>query len=242
MNESLSVSDAIATRRSIRAFLPDPVDRGTLEAIIEHACRAPSGSNIQPWKVYVLTGDVKAALSRAILDVFNDPDADREHEEEFAYYPRTWTSPFIERRRALGIGLYTLLGLTRDDKQGMHAQMARNFEFFGAPVGIIFTTDRTMERGSWLDYGMFLQNVMLMARAFGLDTCPQAAFNRYHRIIAAQLELPDNETVVCGMSLGFADASQPENQLRSAREPLHNVLRFLDSSVRHDAASQKRQK
>jgi len=228
MKESLCVIDAIASRRSIRAFLPDAVDRATLEAIFEHACRAPSGSNIQPWKVHVLTGAVKDTLSRAILDVFNDPDADRQHEEEFAYYPRNWTSPYIERRRALGIWLYTLLGLTREDKEGMHAQMGRNFEFFGAPVGIIFTTDRTMERGSWLDYGMFLQNIMLMARAFGLDTCPQAAFNRYHRIIADQLTLPENETVVCGMSLGYADWSQPENALRSEREPLRNVVRFVE--------------
>ncbi|MDR5808458.1 nitroreductase [Caballeronia sp. LZ019] len=227
MNPSLSVADAIATRRSIRAFLADPVERATLEAILASACRAPSGSNIQPWKVYVLTGDAKDALSRSILAVFNDPDADREHQEEFAYYPRTWTSPYLERRRALGIGLYTLLGITRDDKPGMHAQMGRNFEFFGAPVGIIFTTDRIMERGSWLDYGMFIQNVMLMARSFGLDTCPQAAFNRYHRIIAEQLQLPENETVVCGMSLGYADWSQAENRLASERESLPNVVRFL---------------
>ncbi|WP_244817655.1 nitroreductase [Caballeronia sp. Lep1P3] len=227
MNTSLSVIDAIATRRSIRAFLPDAVNRETLEAILRHACRAPSGSNIQPWKVHVLTGEAKHALSRAILDVFNDPQADREHEEEFAYYPREWASPFIERRRALGIGLYTLLGLTREDREGMHAQMGRNFQFFGAPVGIIFTTDRTMERGSWLDYGMFIENVMLLARAFGLDTCPQAAFNRYHRIIAKVLALPANETVVCGMSLGYADWSKPENQLESAREPLDNVVRFI---------------
>ncbi|MDR5740362.1 nitroreductase [Caballeronia sp. LZ016] len=227
MNPSLSVADAIATRRSIRAFLADPVERATLEAILASACRAPSGSNIQPWKVYVLTGDAKDALSRSILAVFNNPDADREHQEEFAYYPRTWTSPYLERRRALGIGLYTLLGITRDDKPGMHAQMGRNFEFFGAPVGIIFTTDRIMERGSWLDYGMFIQNVMLMARSFGLDTCPQAAFNRYHRIIAEQLQLPENETVVCGMSLGYADWSQAENRLASERESLPNVVRFL---------------
>jgi nitroreductase len=120
-----------------------------------------------------------------------------------------------------------LLGLTREDKAGMKAQMGRNFEFFGAPVGIMFTTDRLMERGSWLDYGMFIQNVMLMARAYGLDTCPQAAFNRYHRIIAEQLRLPENETFVCGMSLGYADMSKPENQLASEREPVANVVRFL---------------
>jgi nitroreductase len=218
---------AIDSRRSVRAFLPDPVDDATLESIFGHACRAPSGSNIQPWKVYVLTGDVKDRLSRAILDVYNDPETDRLHEEEYAYYPKTWASPFIERRRVLGLELYSLLGLTRENKAGMKAQMGRNFEFFGAPVGIMFTTDRNMERGSWLDYGMFIQNVMLMARAFGLDTCPQAAFNRYHRIIAEHLRLPENETVVCGMSIGHADLSKPENQLASEREPVASVVRFL---------------
>jgi nitroreductase len=218
---------AIDSRRSVRAFLPDPVDDATLESIFEHACRAPSGSNIQPWKAYVLTGGIKERLSRAILEVYRDPEADRLHEEEHAYYPKTWASPFIERRRTLGLGLYSLLGLTREDKAGMKAQMGRNFEFFGAPVGIMFTTDRLMERGSWLDYGMFIQNVMLMARAYGLDTCPQAAFNRYHRIIAEQLRLPENETFVCGMSLGYADMSKPENQLASEREPVANVVRFL---------------
>lgn len=227
MNESMTVIDAIRSRRSVRAFLPDPVERSTLEAIFESACRAPSGSNIQPWKVHVLTGEVKEALSRAILDVFNDPDTDRLHEEEFAYYPQTWTSPFIDRRRKLGIGLYTLLGITRENKEGMHTQMGRNFTFFGAPVGIIFTTDRTMQRGSWLDCGMFIQNIMLMARAYGLDTCPQAAFNRYHRIIAERLKLPENERVICSMSLGHADWSQPENELRSEREPLEGIVRFL---------------
>jgi nitroreductase len=227
MKADSGVVAAIDSRRSIRAFLPDAIDDATIESIFEHASRAPSGSNIQPWKVYVLTGAVKEELSRAVLRVFNDPEADSLHEEEFAYYPKTWASPFIERRRTLGLELYSLLGLTRDDKEGMKAQMGRNFEFFGAPVGIIFTTDRNMERGSWLDYGMFLQNVMLMARAFGLDTCPQAAFNRYHRIIAEQLRLPENERVVCGMSLGFADRSKPENRLASEREPVKSIVRFM---------------
>ena len=159
--------------------------------------------------------------------MYNDPEADKLHEEEFAYYPRTWTSPFIDRRRELGWSLYSLLGITREDKTRMKAQLGRNFEFFGAPVGVIFVTDRSMEQGSWLDYGMFLQSVMLMARAFGLDTCPQAAFNRYHRIIAEHLALPDNEIVVCGMSIGYADLSQPENMLVSKREEVGGFVRFL---------------
>ena len=224
---TVTVMQALMSRRSIRAFLPDAVDETTLHRIFDHARRAPSGSNTQPWKAYVLTGEARDALSRKILAVYNDPEADKLHEEEFAYYPRNWTSPFIDRRRELGWSLYSLLGITRDDKTRMKVQLGRNFEFFGAPVGVIFVTDRTMEQGSWLDYGMFLQSVMLMARAFGLDTCPQAAFNRYHRIIAEHLALPGNEIVVCGMSIGYADLSQPENALVSKREEVDRFVRFL---------------
>ena len=223
----VTVMQAMMSRRSIRAFLPDAVDETSLRQIFDHARRAPSGSNTQPWKAYVLTGAARDALSQKILAVYNDPEADKLHEEEFAYYPRTWTSPFIDRRRELGWSLYALLGITREDKTRMKAQLGRNFEFFGAPAGVIFTMDRSMEQGSWLDYGMFLQSVMLMARAFGLDTCPQAAFNRYHRIIAEHLAVPDNEIVVCGMSIGYADLSQPENTLVSRREEVDHFVRFL---------------
>ena len=227
MNESMTVIDAIGSRRSIRAFLPDPVERSTLEAIFGRACRAPSGSNVQPWKVHVLTGEVKEAVSRAILAAFNDPGADRLREEEFAYHPRTWSAPVIERHSTLGIGLDTLLGVTREHREGMRAQMARNFSFFGAPVGIIFSTDRTMQPGAWLDCGMLMQNIMLMARAYGLDTCPQAAFSCYRCVIAEQLKSPENDTVIGGMSLGYADWSEPDNRLKSGREPLEGSVRFL---------------
>jgi nitroreductase len=224
---TVTVMQALMSRRSVRAFLRDAVDETILRQIFDHARRAPSGSNTQPWKAYVLTGEARDALSRKILAVYNDPEADRLHKEEFAYYPLKWTSPFIDRRRELGWSLYSLLGITRDDKTRMKAQLGRNFEFFGAPVGVIFAMDRGMEQGSWLDYGMFLQSVMLMARAFGLDTCPQAAFNRYHRIIAEHLALPGNEIVVCGMSIGYADLSQPENTLVSRREEVDDFVRFL---------------
>ena len=224
---TVTVMQALMSRRSIRAFLSDAVDETILRQIFDHARRAPSSSNTQPWKAYVLTGEARDALSRKILTVYNDPEADKLHEEEFAYYPLKWTSPFIDRRRELGWSLYSLLGITRDDKTRMKAQLGRNFGFFGAPVGVIFTMDRNMEQGSWLDYGMFLQSVMLMARAFGLDTCPQAAFNRYHRIIAEHLALPDDEIVVCGMSMGYADLSQPENTLVSRREEVDDFVRFL---------------
>ncbi|HBF51952.1 MAG TPA: nitrobenzoate reductase [Massilia sp.] len=223
-----AVDAAITSRRSIRAFLDKPVTREDLEQILEVAARAPSGTNTQPWKVYVLTGQARQALSNAILAVHTDPEQAREHTEEYAYYPREWVSPFIDRRRKVGWDLYSLLGLTRDNKAGMAAQHARNFNFFDAPVGLIFTIDRIMEQGSWLDYGMFLQNIMVAARGRGLDTCPQAAFTQYHRIIAAQLGLPANETVVCGMALGWADPGKIENSLITEREPLGGFVRFIE--------------
>jgi nitroreductase len=223
-----AVDAAITSRRSIRAFLDKPVDRDDIDKILEVAARAPSGTNTQPWKVYVLTGAAKEALSDAILAVYDDPARNREHSEEYAYYPREWVSPFIDRRRKVGWDLYALLGLTRDNKAGMAAQHGRNYRFFDAPVGFIFTIDRILEQGSWLDYGMFLQNVMVAARGRGLDTCPQAAFTQYHRIIAGQLGMPANETVVCGMSLGWADPARIENTLVTEREPVSGFVRFIE--------------
>lgn len=222
------VDQAIVTRRSIRAFLPTPVAREDIAAILEVAARAPSGTNIQPWKVTVLTGAARQRLSDAIVAVYHDKEALAQHSEEYAYYPREWKSPFIERRRKVGWDLYALLGLGRDNKAGMAAQHARNFQFFDAPVGLIFTIDRILEQGSWLDYGMFLQNIMVAARGRGLDTCPQAAFTQFHKIIAEQLALPDNETVVCGMALGYADPSKIENSLITERVPLEQFARFLE--------------
>ncbi|MBQ5947293.1 nitroreductase [Massilia sp. ST3] len=223
-----AVDAAITSRRSIRAFLDKPVERADIERILEVAARAPSGTNTQPWKVYVLTGQARRRLSDAILAVNADPQQAREHSEEYAYYPREWVSPYIDRRRKVGWDLYSLLGLTRDNKAGMAAQHARNYAFFDAPVGFIFTIDRIMEQGSWLDYGMFLQNIMVAARARGLDTCPQAAFTQYHRVIADQLSLPDNEMVVCGMALGWADMAKVENSLVTEREPVGGFTTFME--------------
>ena len=223
-----AVDAAITSRRSIRAVLPTPIAREEIEKILEVAARAPSGTNIQPWKVYVLTGAVKQRLAERILAVHNDPEQARQHSEEYAYYPRQWVSPFIERRRKVGWDLYALLGLTREDKSGMAAQHGRNYRFFDAPVGFIFTIDRVLERGSWLDYGMFLQNIMVAARGRGLDTCPQAAFTQYHRIIGEVLELPPGEMVVCGMALGCADPDKIENSLLTERAPLAGFVKFVE--------------
>ena len=223
-----AVDAAITSRRSIRAYLETPVAREDIEAILEVAARAPSGTNTQPWKVHVLTGAAKARLSDRILAAYADPAQNREHVEEYAYYPREWVSPFVDRRRKVGWDLYALLGLTRDNKAGMAAQHGRNYRFFDAPVGMIFTIDRIMEQGSWLDYGMFLQNIMVAARGRGLDTCPQAAFTQFHRIISDELGLPESEMVVCGMALGFADPDKVENTLVTEREPVSSFARFLD--------------
>lgn len=223
-----AVDAAITSRRSIRAFLDKPVDRDEIARILDVAARAPSGTNTQPWKVYVLTGAARERLSKAILAVNADPEQARQHTEEYAYYPREWVAPYVDRRRKVGWDLYGLLGLGRDNKAGMAAQHARNYAFFDAPVGLIFTIDRIMAQGSWLDYGMFLQNIMVAARGRGLDTCPQAAFTQYHRIIATQLGLADNEMVVCGMALGWADPARIENTLVTEREPSHRFARFID--------------
>ncbi len=226
--EQHAVDNAITSRRSIRAFLPTPVAREDIEAILSVASRAPSGSNTQPWKVYVLTGEIRQRLSQRILDAYLDPHQAAQHKEEYDYYPREWVSPYVDRRRKVGWDLYALLGLTRDNKAGMQAQHGRNYAFFDAPVGLIFTIDRVMEQGSWLDYGMFLQSVMVAARARGLDTCPQAAFTQFHRVIADTLQIPDGEQLVCGMALGHADASKVENTLATERAPVSEFARFLD--------------
>jgi nitroreductase len=222
------VDHAIVTRQSLRAFLPTPVPRKTIEEILAVASRAPSGTNTQPWKVTVLTGAARERLTAAILKVYDDPELRKEQTEEYAYYPTKWIEPYLARRRKLGWDLYSLLGIGREDKAKMHAQHGRNYRFFDAPVGLIFTIDRIMEQGSWLDYGMVLENIMVAARARGLDTCPQAAFTQFHRIIAEQLALPANEMVVCGMSLGYADMSRIENSLVTEREPVAGFTRFLE--------------
>ena len=222
------VDEAITSRRSIRAFLPTEVPREDIEAILAVAARAPSGTNIQPWKVTVLTGASLASLSTKILAAHDHPDSATLYVEEYPYYPSKWVSPYIERRRKVGWDLYALLGLGRENKAGMHAQHGRNYAFFDAPVGLMFTIDRVLELGSWLDYGMFLEALMVAARGRGLDTCPQAAFNRFHALIGEHIGMTPGESFVCGMSLGYADPSRIENTLVTEREPIDRFVRFME--------------
>jgi nitroreductase len=226
-----AVDAAITSRRSLRAFLPTPVPRQTIEDILAVASRAPSGVNTQPWKVIVLTGAAKEALSKKILaahDANASAGSTGADVGEYDYYPTEWVSPYIERRRKIGWDLYGLLGIAKGDKAKMHNQHGRNYAFFDAPVGLIFTIDRILRQGSWIDYGMFLENIMIAARGRGLDTCPQAAFIGFYQVIAEHLALPAGEMVVCGMSLGYADESAPENRLVTERVPVSSFARFVE--------------
>ena len=226
--QTAAVNAAITSRRSLRAFLSVPVERAVIEDILRVSARAPSGTNTQPWRVYVLTGEAKVGLSKKILAVHDDPAQRALHTEEYAYYPTEWSSPYIDRRRKVGWDLYGLLGIDKTDKARMHAQHGRNYAFFGAPVGLIFTIDRVLRQGSWLDYGMFLENIMVCARGHGLDTCPQAAFLQFHRIIAEHIGAGPEEQVVCGMSMGYADPDAIENTLVTERAPVREFARFLE--------------
>jgi len=216
-----SVDAAIQSRFSARAFLPRPVARETLTDLLRVASRAPSGTNTQPWNVYVLQGERKDELVQRICEAHDaisiDPQLATEYREEYPYYPEKWVSPFIDRRRECGFGLYGVLGIAKGERDKMHVQHQRNFRFFDAPVGLMFTVDRILERGSMLDYGMFLQNIMVAARARGLHTCPQAAWNGFAKIILPHIGAKDNEMLVCGMSLGYADEAAPENHFQTTR-------------------------
>lgn len=222
-------AEALRTRRSVRAFLPDPIDHATVSRLLVLAAWAPSGTNMQPWRVYALSGAARDRLCDALVAAHDiaghggpSPQA------EYRYYPDAFFEPYRGRRRKVGFDLYGLLGIAKGDAAGMHAQHARNFRFFDAPVGLICTIDRRLEIGSWLDYGMFLQAIMLAARAEELDTCPQAAFAPFHAVIREHLSLAPEEMVVCGMALGRADPAAPENGLETEREPVEAFTTFLD--------------
>lgn len=224
-----AVDHAITTRRSIRRFLSKAVSKETIEEILKVASRAPSGTNTQPWRVHVLTGASRQSLVDKIMAIHNDPAQLSQHQEEYDYYPKEWVSPYIDRRRKVGWDMYGIMGIAKGDKERMHAQQGRNYQYFDAPVGLVFTIDRIMGRGSWLDYGMFLQNIMVAARARGLDTCPQAAFNHFHDVIELHLGLnPEKEMVVVSMALGYADPDSIDNTLLTEREPVDAFTKFWD--------------
>jgi nitroreductase len=222
--DNAAVEAAITSRRSLRAFLPTPVPRMTVEHLLDVAARAPSGTNMQPWRGHVMAGDRLLRFCDTVEAAFLAGGAPEER--DYRYYPETFFEPYQSRRREVGWGLYALLGIGRGDTDKMRLQHARNFRFFGAPVGVIFTIDRRLEIGSWLDYGMFLQNVMIAARGQGLDTCPQAAFANFPDTVRAALDLPFQDVVVCGMAIGYADPDAVVNTLRTTRVPARTFASF----------------
>jgi nitroreductase len=221
----LSADEALATRRSVRAFLPTPVSQDTVAELLALASRCPSGSNIQPWKVRVLCGDVKEKLTRAILDAIAR-DGFGKYRREYNYYPVNWREPFLARRRKIGWDMYALAGVAKGDFEGTERQRLRNYEFFGAPVGMIFTLDEDLEMGSWLDLGIFIGALTTAARGRGLDTCPQAAFADFHSIIRAELGIPEKEIIICGLALGHEDREAPVNRLVTERAPVSDFATF----------------
>ncbi|MBC7619766.1 MAG: nitroreductase [Candidatus Saccharibacteria bacterium] len=227
-----TVDDAITSRSSIRAFTAQTVPRETLAHLLEVASRAPSGTNCQPWRVYVLQGASRNTLVDKVCAAHDalraDPRLATQYVEEYDYYPQQWVSPYIDRRRENGWGLYGLLGIGKADKDKMHAQQQRNYRFFDAPVGLMFTVDRVMGRGSLVDYGAFLQNIMVSARGHGLHTCPQAAWNGFSSIILPHIAAQASEMLVCGMALGYADTSAVVNSFHTPRVPVADFTTWLE--------------
>ena len=226
-----SVDAAIENRFSARAFLPTPVPRQTLEDILRVASRAASGSNAQPWKVYVLQGAKKDELVQKVCEAHENlrqhPELETKYRADYDYYPRHWVEPYLGRRRHNGWTLYGLLGIGKGDKDAMHAQHQRNYRFFDAPVGLMFTLDRVMGQGSLVDYGMFLQSLMVAARARGLHTCPQAAWNPFASIVLPHIGATAEEMLVCGMSLGFAHEGARVNTFCADREPVQAFTHWV---------------
>jgi nitroreductase len=226
------VDAAITSRMSARAFTQQAVAHQTLVELLQVASRAPSGTNTQPWKVYVLQGASRTALCDKVCAAHDairaNPELAGEYREAYDYYPEKWVSPYIDRRRENGWGLYGLLGIGKGDKDKMHFQQQRNFRFFDAPVGLMFTMDSVMGRGSLVDYGMFLENIMVSARGRGLHTCPQAAWNGFAKIILPHIGAGPQEMLVCGMSLGYADETDPVNTFHTPRVPVEEFTRWLE--------------
>ncbi|MCH2006467.1 nitroreductase [Acinetobacter ursingii] len=225
------VDDAIRSRHSVRAFLSTPVDAQIIQDILEVACRAPSGTNTQPWKVYVITDkkrdEMVDRVCKAQLEIYNHPEKAAEYQETFPYYPEKWISPFIDRRRENGWGLYGLLNIQKGEKEKMAAQQLRNYQLFDAPVGLYFTVNKAMGIGSKMDISMMIQNVMVAAKARGLDTCPQAAWNHFHPIVLEVLGASDDEELVCTVALGYANPDEIVNTFITPREPVENFTVFL---------------
>jgi nitroreductase len=221
----MNISEAIKQRHSVRAFLDKPVHPQQIIQILDTARQAPSGANTQPWQVAVLTGASKDNVSATIIDAFEN---DEQQQPDYNYYPTTWQPPYLDRRRACGFQLYQSLNIGRQDKARRQAQWAANYQAFDAPVMLLFFMDGIMQTGSFMDFGMFLQSIMLTAIEHGLATCPQAALAEYPHLVKPLLGYPDNSILICGMALGYEDTEAAINQYRTAREAVDTFTRFFD--------------
>ncbi len=220
----MKVSEAVESRKSVRQFLPDPVDPAVIRAVLERAARAPSGGNLQPWQVQVVGGEslvtLKAIMAQRIAQA---PEGER---TEYDVYPRELTSPYRDRRYQVGEDLYRSIGIAREDRPGRLRQFARNYAFFDAPLALFCSVDRQMGPPQWADLGMFLQTVMLLLREAGLHSCAQECWARYAQTVGEFLSLPNHHMLFSGMAIGYEDAAAPINQWRSARVPLHEFAQF----------------
>lgn len=216
----MRVSEAVDRRATIRGFLPDPVSNELIQEMLEKAARAPSGGNVQPWRVYVINGDSMARFREFIADRQPGPS-------EYPVYPPSLHDPYRTNRYALGEAMYELMGIPREDKPARLAHLARNYEFFDAPAAFFCYIDRAMGSAQWSDLGMFLQTFMLLAVEAGLDTCPQEAWANHWENVDEFLGVPDNEMLFCGMAIGKRDDDKPVNALRSERMPFGMWGKFV---------------
>jgi len=213
----MHVSDAIKQRQSTRAFLDKPVKRETVNAILDTARWAPSGVNMQPWRVAVVSGQSKQRLAEAIIAA---RESETPENPDYRYYPQEWFEPYKGRRKETGLALYGALGIGREDKEQRIAAWYNNYRFFGAPVGLLVFLDRRLAKGSWIDIGIFIQNIMLAAEAEGLATCPQASLAEYPDIVRDTLGIDNDWALACGIALGYPDKSAAVNGYRTPREPV----------------------
>lgn len=227
-----SLDEIIKHRNSVRCFTDKNISKDIIFEILQIASKAPSGNNIQPWNIYVVGGRKRKEIIKSVGKVYDEivknPDLAYKYKEEFDYYPKKWFSPYIERRRTNGWGLYNLLGISKGQKHKMEIQEKKNYEFFGAPIGLFFTVHKELGIGSKMDIAMFMQNIMLLAKSRGLDTCPQAAWNRFHNIVLPLIGACDQETLVATIALGYIDDTALINTFQTIRENVNVFTKWLD--------------
>lgn len=222
----MQVAEAVARRRSVRAFTSEPVPSDLLREVVEQAGRAPSGGNLQPWRIHVLLGPALARFRAVMAERLQQGPPDP---PEYHVYPPSLHEPYRSQRFELGEALYALLGIARDDKAARLRQFDRNYDFFGAPAALFCFVDRRMQPGQWSDLGMYLQTLMLLLQERGVDSCAQEAWATYHKTVSAFVNAPAEHMLFCGMAIGHADPRAPENQLLSARAPLETFATFHES-------------